>query len=216
VSRTLLGSALAALVLTLAASVSAATAPTSFVKSGVTIYPDDTTLGSPNAPILVMEYAAPSCPVCARFNADTMVSFKKDYIDTGKVFYVFRVFPINGNIDAAVDGLGRCLPADHYFPFLDSMFRSQNTWDPEYGISDVHGALVTKARAIGMNRTQADTCMMAQDNLDRINESSAEAMKLYAIKGTPTLVIDNVAQTAGAMPYPVLKAKLDALLPKKK
>ncbi len=213
--RNLIAPVLTALVLMFAACPPAASAAASFQKNGVTILPDDRTMGSSKAPIVVLEYAAPSCPVCARFNAEFMASLKKDYIDTGKVFYVFRVFPINGDVDAAAEGLARCLPENRYFAFLDILFRSQNDWDPEYGISDVHGALVTKARAAGMTRDQADACMMDNTNVARINRNSDAAEKLYKVSGTPTLVINNVAQQAGAMAWPELKAKLDALLPRK-
>ena len=213
--RNFLGSALAALVLLLAANAPAFALPGDFQKNGVTIHADDKSMGSRNAPIMVMEYAAPSCPVCARFNQDAMASLKT-YIDAGKVFYVFRVFPINGNIDAAVEGLARCLPDAQYFPFLDSMFRSQKDWDPEYGITDVEGALLTKAAVAGFDHAKAEACMRDAGNIARINRDSAEAVQLYKIRGTPTLIINNVAQDAGAMPWPTLKAKLDALLPRKK
>jgi protein-disulfide isomerase len=76
--------------------------------AAVTITASDMTLGSPKAPIKVVEYGAPSCPVCARFEMDNFDQLKKTYIDTGKVYFVFRVFPINGAADGAAEGLARC------------------------------------------------------------------------------------------------------------
>ena len=60
----------------------------------------DRTLGSPKAPLTVLEYAAPTCPHCAHFDMDIFPQFKQQYIDTGKVFFIFRVFPLNA-IDVA-------------------------------------------------------------------------------------------------------------------
>src|ERR1700759_4001989 len=53
---------------------------------------DDMTMGSPHAPVTVIEYASASCPHCARFNNEVFPAFKAKYIDTGRVFYVFREF----------------------------------------------------------------------------------------------------------------------------
>ena len=58
------------------------------------LVPTDRTMGNPNAKVVLIEYGAPSCPVCANFNAQTFPELKAKYIDTGKIFYVFRVFPL--------------------------------------------------------------------------------------------------------------------------
>ena len=83
-------------------------------------------------PVLVLiEYAAPICPHCARFNEGVSAKIKKTYIDTGKIYYVFRVFPLSP-YDGQAEKLARCMPADKYFSFIDLLFRSQPKWDPEY------------------------------------------------------------------------------------
>ncbi|MBU6299491.1 MAG: GatB/YqeY domain-containing protein, partial [Alphaproteobacteria bacterium] len=80
----------------------------------VQLYEHDRTLGTPKAPITVLEYAAPACPHCSHFDQTVFPLIKKNYIDTGKVFYIFRVFPINP-ADPAAEAIARCLPADKYF-----------------------------------------------------------------------------------------------------
>ena len=65
------------------------------------ITPDDMTMGNPKAKVVLIEYAAPRCPHCAHFAEETFPPLKKNYIDTGKVLYVFRVLPL-----AAADGVG--------------------------------------------------------------------------------------------------------------
>src|SRR5579863_10502040 len=90
----------------------------------VTASKDDHTLGSPKAPLTVLEYAAPTCPHCAHFDMDLFPQFKQDYINTGKVFFIFRVFPLNA-VDVAAESIARCLPEDNYFQFLDLLYRNQ-------------------------------------------------------------------------------------------
>ncbi len=62
--------------------------------AGWEITPKDRTMGNKNAKVVLIEYAAPVCPHCAHFNEAFFPDIKKNYIDTGKVFYVFRVYPI--------------------------------------------------------------------------------------------------------------------------
>lgn len=176
--------------------------------------PGDRTMGSPKAPITIIEYAAPMCPHCARFNAEVIPLLKSNYIDTGKVFYIFRVFPI-GAADIPAEALARCQPADNYFQFIDLLFRNQEKWDPEYGVTDVHGALVSLSRIAGMSAGQVDACMSNQDEQKRIMAVAQDASARYGISGTPTLIINGEVEQAGGMPWTVLKSKLDSLLAKK-
>jgi protein-disulfide isomerase len=189
---------------------SPSTLPTDTMTAG----PEDRTLGNPKAKIVAIEYAAPMCPHCKRFNEEGIPVLKRDYIDTGKVFYIFRVFPI-GQPDVAAESLARCLPADNYFPFIDQLYRNQANWDPEYpGVQDVEGALVAQARIAGMSADQAVSCMHDKDKNARVMAVSDDAQKRYGVTGTPTFVINGETQEAGAQ-WPAVKAKLDSLLAKK-
>jgi protein-disulfide isomerase len=198
---------------------SAATADSS--KPGYEIRADDEAIGSRNAHVVVIEYGAPTCPVCARFNAETIPQFRTHYVDTGKVYYVFRVYPINGEADGAAEGLARCTgTGDSYFHFIDALFRNQKDWDPEYNTPDhpvdTHAGLVKiAALAAGMDQAKADTCMADKANAERINRGAKEAADRYGISGTPTLVINGVVQQPGNMPYSTLQTTLDSFLAKK-
>ncbi len=174
---------------------------------------DDRTLGNPKAKIVAIEYAAPMCPHCAHFNEEGIPVLKSQYIDTGKVFYIFRVFPI-GQPDVAAESLARCLPADNYFAFIDQLYRNQDKWDPENGVQDVEGGLVGQARIAGMSADQATACMHDKDKNARVVAVSQDAQTRYGISGTPTFVINGEVQTPGAQ-WPEIKAKLDSLLAKK-
>jgi len=176
--------------------------------------PGDMTLGSSKAPITMIEYAAPMCPHCARFNADVFPHLRSDYIDKGKVFYIFRVYPI-GAPDVSAEAIARCQPADNYFQFIDLLFRNQAKWDPENGVTDVHGGLIAVSRIAGMSAEQVDACINNQDEQKRIMAVAQDAATTYGVSGTPTLVINGDVQLAGGMPWTELKAKLDSLLAKK-
>jgi protein-disulfide isomerase len=183
-------------------------------KPGAVATADDRTLGDPKAPITVIEYAAPMCPHCKHMNEQGIPVLKAKYIDTGKVFYIFRVFPI-GQPDVAAEALARCLPKESYFQFIDLLYSKQESWDPEYpGVTDVQGGLVALARIAGLSSDQALACIADKASQKRVIDSAQDAATRYGISGTPTFVINGEVQTAGA-PWTDIKAKLDSLLAKK-
>jgi protein-disulfide isomerase len=177
---------------------------------------DDRTQGNPKAKVIMVEYAAPTCPVCARFNALVMPHVKAEYIDTGKVFYVFRNFPLSAT-DGAVEGIARlCLPGDKYFQFLDLMFRNQSKWDPDgYQIPDVGAAVKQMAGIMGVAPEDADRCMTEPKEQERINQVAADGQQRYKIRGTPTIVVNGQVLQDNERTWPLLKARFDSLLAKK-
>ncbi|HEY1709800.1 MAG TPA: DsbA family protein [Rhizomicrobium sp.] len=179
----------------------------------VAITSDDRTLGNPNAPIQFVEYAAPSCPHCAHFNEEVFPFLKANYIDTGKVYYIFRVFPI-GPQDIPAEQLARCEPKASYFAFIDMLFRQQQVWDPEYGITNVQAGLIQVANAAGMSQDKAMACMQNKAEEDRINKSAQDAVTKYNLNSTPSFVINGTVRAAG-FDQDSLKKFLDALLSKK-
>jgi protein-disulfide isomerase len=180
----------------------------------MTYYSDDRTMGNPKAPIVLLEYAAPSCPHCALFNATAIPNLKRDYIDTGKVYYVFRVFPIMP-ADGAVEAIARtCFPQDKYFQFIDLMFRNQDKWDPENGVTDVRGGIIQVARIAGLSTEQVDRCMVDPAAQERLNRVAADAQKKYDLHGVPDMVINGNLWRAGGASWEEVKAKLDSLLAK--
>jgi len=182
---------------------------------GFTIVPSDRVLGNRNAKVVLIEYAAPSCPVCANFNAQTFPRLKAQYIDTGKVFYVFRVFPLRGD-DGLAEKIARCLPEDKYFAFIDLLFKNQPKWDVEYGVTPqgVHDGLVLLGRIAGMSREQVDKCMDNKAEDDRINKVSSDGESRYSITGTPTFVLNGTSIGSGNIPFDNMSKLLDTELAK--
>lgn len=181
---------------------------------GYTLTADDHTLGSPKAPITVIEYAAPTCPHCAHFNETVFPLLKAQYIDTGKVHYVFRVFPLHPS-DGAAEAMAECLPRDSYFQFIDLLFRNQKEWDWEYQVQDIHGGLVKMGRIAGMTPEQVDKCIGDKPVQDRINKVAQDGQTRYNISATPTFIINGYPRTDVAG-WPTMQQALDELLAKKK
>ncbi|MDE2183515.1 MAG: thioredoxin domain-containing protein [Alphaproteobacteria bacterium] len=166
------------------------TGPSQTGNASITLFADDRTLGNPRAPVTFLEYAAPTCPVCAHFALTAMPDIEKKYIATGKVFYIFRVFPLQA-ADGAVEGIARCLPKERYFPYITMMFRNQSQWDPDgYNIPDVSGAIIRLARLEGVTPEQANRCMTDRKTRAYINQVAQDGETRFNIWGTPTLVVD--------------------------
>jgi protein-disulfide isomerase len=183
---------------------------------GFEIQPTDRTLGNRNSKVVLIEYAAPTCPVCAAFNAQSFPLLKAKYIDTGKIFYVFRIFPLRPD-DGLGEKLARCLPEDKYFAFIDLLFKNQPKWDVEYGVQapeGVHQGLVLLGRIAGMSAEQVDQCMVNKAEDDRINKVSSEGESRYSITGTPTFILNGVNVGSGNIPFDTVSKLLDTELAK--
>lgn len=183
---------------------------------GYEIYPTDRTLGNRNSKVVLIEYGAPSCPVCANFNAGTFPELKTKYIDTGKIFYVFRVFPLRPD-DGTAEKIARCLPEDKYFSFIDLLFKNQPKWDVEYGVQSpegVHDGLVLLGRIAGMSAQQVDQCIANKAEDDRINKVSSDGEARYSITGTPTFILDGTNVGSGNIPFDTMAKLIDAELAK--
>jgi protein-disulfide isomerase len=183
---------------------------------GYELVPADRTLGNRNSKVVLIEYGAPSCPVCANFNAQSFPELKTKYIDTGKIFYVFRVFPLRPD-DGTAEKIARCLPEDKYFSFIDLLFKNQPKWDVEYGVQSpegVHDGLVLLGRIAGMSAGQVDQCIENKAEDDRINKVSSDGEARYSITGTPTFILDGTNVGSGNVPFDTMAKLIDAELAK--
>jgi protein-disulfide isomerase len=154
--------------------------------------PTDHTLGNPAAKVVVIEYASPTCPVCAHFMANMFPTIKRDYIDKGKIFWVYRTF-LRGPDDGSAEKLARCMPKDKYMSFTDTLFQNQSRWDYEFGIPSpdgVHAALVQLAGEAGMSAADADRCLASTTDEAAINKVGDDGVAKYQVAATPTFVIN--------------------------
>jgi protein-disulfide isomerase len=155
----------------------------------IAITANDHTMGSPKAPIQIVEYAAPQCPHCAHFDMTEFPLLKQNFIDTGKVYYVLRIYPL-GPADVAAGAMAHCLPPGQFFDFLDLLWRNQEKWDPEYRVPDVHAGLVDMGRIAGMSADKVDSCIANQAVSQEITQIGQEAVQKYGINSVPTFIVN--------------------------
>jgi protein-disulfide isomerase len=168
----------------------------------------DMALGPINAPVTITEYAAATCPHCAAFNSDVFPRIKSEYIDTGKVRYVFREFPLNIQ-DAACSMLARSIARDDsgkYFAVVDVMFRQQDQL-----VKKTTETLKLIGRQAGLSQQAIEDCLKDQALLDKITADRKYASEVLKIGGTPTFFI-NGEMIVGETPFEEFDKKIKSLL----
>jgi protein-disulfide isomerase len=166
-------------------------------------------MGSPTAPVTLVEYSSLTCPHCADFHRETLPKIKEDYIDKGVVRYVLRDFPLEPRALAAAM-VARCLPADRYFGFVSMLFSDQQTWAHSRNPTE---DLKVRAQLAGLLPAEFDACLANQDLLKGIQAAAAEAQKRDGIDSTPTLLV-NGRKVSGAAPYDEFKSAIDEAVAK--
>ncbi len=168
----------------------------------------DRVLGDADAPVVMVEYASATCPHCAEFHAKVLPLIKAEYIDTGKIRFIFREFPLD---QAALGAsmLARCVPEDKYFATLDLMFRRQAIWMK----GDKAAELLKVTQMAGMDKAGFDACLNRAEVAKAIVESSRQAAKDFGIKGTPAIFV-NGQMIDGHKEMADVKAAIDAAINK--
>ena len=166
---------------------------------------NDMIMGKDDAKVTLVEYASASCPHCAAFYKEVFPKIKADYIDTGKIKFVFREFPHNQQALAAFM-LARCSPKEKYFPLMDVFFTTQEAWVP-----NAHDGLLNIMKQTGMSETDFDACLKNQDVAKGIIATREKAYTKYGVDGIPTIFIDGKKFT-GEASYDDLKKTIDPLL----
>jgi protein-disulfide isomerase len=169
---------------------------------------DEMSMGDPKAKVTVVEYASAGCPFCARFNNEQFPAFKKKYIDTGKVHYVFREVLIGGGSEIAMGAAGfltaRCAGKDKYFTVLDQVLKDQ---DQIYRSGDIKAGLEPIAKANGLSDKQFEACINDEAAINALNARSEKAGR-DGVAATPTFFI-NGKKTFEGVPTP---EQLDAAI----
>jgi protein-disulfide isomerase len=144
-------------------------------------------LGSPNAPVTVVEYASVTCGHCAKFNEEVFPAFKKKHVDTGQVRYVLKELPTPPQ-QVAVAGflLARCAGRERYFTVVDQIMRSQPRWTSE----NLRQTLVDIGKANGVSEAQFEACLADRAALDELNARVEKSATADKITGTPTFFVN--------------------------
>ncbi|WP_415234501.1 DsbA family protein [Pseudorhodobacter sp.] len=171
----------------------------------------DLVIGNPDAKVVLTEYASYTCPHCATFHAQVFKDLKRDYIDTGKIKFVYReVYFDRYGLWAGM--LARCGGEMRYFGIQDILFTNLKEW----AASDDPAAVVENLRRIGrtagLEDAAIDACMndgaMAQAMVNKY-QADTEA---DGIDSTPSFILNGTKHSN--MNYADLKALLDAELAK--
>ncbi len=169
----------------------------------------DMALGPEDAKVTVVEYASMTCPHCAAFNEQVFPKIKSEFIDTGKIRYVFREFPLD--IKAAAGSmLARCIAKgdpQKYFAVTDLLFRQQSDWV----MKNTTETLTRIGKQAGLSQQEVESCLKDQSLLDKIAADQKYATDVLKVDSTPTFFI-NGERIKGETSFDDFAKKINALL----
>ncbi|GGF16597.1 hypothetical protein GCM10011611_22960 [Aliidongia dinghuensis] len=170
------------------------------------IRPDDVVLGKADAPITVFEYASLTCPHCADFSTKTFPEVKKDWIDAGKVRWVYRDFPFDP-IALKAHIVAHCGGPDRFYGFLDVFYEQQRNWvksNPDESVA----ALASITKIGGVSEAQVKACL-ADDKLSKLVVTNRQSGDNAGVDSTPTFFI-NGSKSTGFKEYAEFQKLLEA------
>ena len=149
-------------------------------------------LGKDDAPVTVVEYASMTCSHCANFHTKVFPVIKEKYIDSGKVRFIMREFPLD-KLAVAASMLARCAGGDKTFPLISALFAKQEEW------AFVRGNPVPElfkiAKQAGFTQESFDKCLTDQKLMDDIVKVRSRAADSFGVGSTPTFFINGKRMT---------------------
>jgi protein-disulfide isomerase len=170
----------------------------------------DMALGPADAAVTIVEFASMTCPHCAAFNEQVFPKIKKQYVDAGKVRYIFREFPLDA-VAAAASMLTRCIAngdAGKYFAVTDLLFRQQANWTAKNQIIE---QLTRIGKQAGLGQKQVEDCLSDQKLFEKIDADRKYATEVLKVDSTPTFFI-NGEKIKGEASFEEFSKKIDPLL----
>lgn len=176
-----------------------------FPKSGIAIGRDD-------APLTMVEYNDYQCPFCQQFHNSTWTELKKNYIDTGKVRFVSRDFPLDFHENAKRAAIAAHCGAEQgkFWELRHVMIVNADKLQAD--------KLIGYAKDVGLDIGKFSTCLVAEKYKDEIEKSYAEGLSA-GVSGTPSFILGRVkdgklegVRMVGAMPYATFDARIKQML----
>jgi protein-disulfide isomerase len=170
----------------------------------------DVAIGSAQAPITITEYSSMSCPHCAAFGQNVFPMLRSKYIDTGKVRFVFREFPLDIKA-AAASILARCIgqgDSEKYLGAVEMIFKLQDRL-----IAQTKDTLFYVGKQHGMSVEEVETCEKDQAQFDKLNADQQYAVRDLKVASTPTFFL-NGERLQGSMSFEELEERIKPLLKK--
>lgn len=146
----------------------------------------DLWMGSKDAAVTIIEYASTTCSHCAAFHTGTFKELKAKYIDTGKVRFVLREFPLNA-VDMGAYMLARC-SGERRDAVVELLFAQQKNWANDKPLAGLSQLL----RQTGMSQERFETCLKDQELYNKISEVRDLAAKQFGVNSTPTFFVNGV------------------------
>jgi protein-disulfide isomerase len=154
----------------------------------------DLVLGKPDAPITVVEYASMTCGHCANFHNKVFPELKQKYIETGKVRFVFREFPLDDRA-AAASMIARCAGEAKAMPMVSVLFARQEDW--AFAGEKVVPELLKFAKQAGFTEQSFNQCLTDQKLLENVTAIKNRGSETFGVSSTPTFFV-NGKRLAGA------------------
>ncbi|MCJ7871074.1 DsbA family protein [Marinovum sp. 2_MG-2023] len=165
--------------------------------------------GAADAPVTVIEYASYTCPHCANFHANQYKDLKSDYIDTGKVKFIFReVYFDRYGLWASM--VARCGGTERFFGITDLIFKGQQSWVSAGEPAAIVEELRKIGRLAGLNNDQLESCLQDADQAQTLVAWYQKNGEADEITGTPSFIIDG--EKYSNMPWNEFKSVLDEKL----
>lgn len=172
----------------------------------------DMAMGKEDAPVTIIEYASMTCPHCAHFTVNTFPKLKEKYIDTGKVRFIFREFPLDP-LAAGASMLVRCTDKDKFFSVLDLLFHTQAQW----AVQNPLEPLFNVVKQAGYSRDSFNACLDTRSNensrkiLDGLESTRNRAADKLKVTSTPTFFI-NGKRVTGALSFEEMEKEITPYL----
>ncbi len=169
----------------------------------------DMTMGDPDAPVTLIEYASYTCPHCARFHEEVFPLLKAEYIDTGKVRFIHReIYFDRYGLWAAL--LSRCGDGTRYFGMNDMIYGTQRDWLGNGEPQEVVNNLRKMGRLAGLEDEQITACLEDADTARSLVATFQHYSAADEINATPTFMING--EKFPNMPYSDIKEAIEARL----
>ncbi len=152
----------------------------------------DIGVGSPDAKVTIVEYSSMTCGHCGKFATTVFPDLKKKYIDTNKVRFISREFPLD-NLAAAASMLTRCIDKSKAFDMTETLFATQDKWIGNEPLPK----LLEVAKQAGFTKDSFETCLKDQKLLDQLISARKVAGEKFQINATPTFFINGQRLTGG-------------------
>lgn len=169
---------------------------------------DDTVLGSKNAPVTIVEFSDYQCPFCKRFHDDTFGQLKTKYIDTGKVKFVYRDFPLGFHVNAqkAAEAAECAGEQGKYYEMHEAIFAKSQADGTGIAPAD----LKVIAKSIGLDSSKFDKCLDSGAMSAEVQKDLRDGSS-YGVQGTPAFFV-NGQLISGAQPFSAFEQVIRAEL----